>query len=504
MTNSRSSLELSDDQLASDFIDDIFSDSLKSEDHQKILELIQSENVIELKIFLKKFDFNILDSIAKDNLTNPIFYAIDNDKLQSIKALIEFFGVDEFFKQKFGPDKLNPIFYSQAIHKHNAMRVLIQSIDQQTTLEMNDSHGDNLLILAFRNFQRYEFSDPYKRYAQHNLELILKKICGDDAMLDIKLSQLAQFYESYSYLRLGYTENSYPEIPKLYFQNKKNLEDLGLSSQVKIFKEVNDKIITHRNAPLPIKAGDQDQENLYIYSSKLKNHSSYFVIHANQQNNKILAISYVDGNSTSSANMVSDLDLCYGVIKFNLPTAVSFESQDQLTDIVDNFIANASKNKMTIIFYKNLARGNIEFCNQKFSDCIQEQSLPIRPQKRGNCILKSNKVLQRFLITKLDPQISFEYPVLEGKKDGRKLFKTYKKELKDNAIAMLEDLSQTFSKDNIFENLLLNEKAKLMKRIEEKTSIKQVQSLKRKERLQSKIKSLTPLSSKSSLSCVIS
>ncbi|GDX36330.1 hypothetical protein LBMAG18_08410 [Alphaproteobacteria bacterium] len=100
MTNSRQNFEITDDQLALEFIEDIFLDSISYEDHQKILELINTQNVAELKIFLKKFDFNIFDSIAKDNLINPIFYAIDNEKLQSIKALIEFFGVDEFLKQK--------------------------------------------------------------------------------------------------------------------------------------------------------------------------------------------------------------------------------------------------------------------------------------------------------------------------------------------------------------------------------------------------------------------
>ena len=499
MTNSRQNFEITDDQLALEFIEDIFLDSISYEDHQKILELINTQNVAELKIFLKKFDFNIFDSIAKDNLINPIFYAIDNEKLQSIKALIEFFGVDEFLKQKFGSKKLNPIFYTLNKNKSNVMAVLLPYIDQQTLLNMSDISGEKLLYGAFAISRQHIFFED-----QSNIKLILKKICGDDGMLDIKLSQLALFYEVYSFLRLGYTKNSYPEFSSLFYQSKKNLEELLTSKESKIFKEVNDKIITHSDSAIPIKAGKQDQENLYIYSSKLENHSSYFVIHANQQNNKILAISYVDGNLTSSTNRVGDLDLCNGVIKYNLPKPVSFESQDQFTQIIDNFIANASKNKIIKFFYRTLASGNIEFCGQKFADCTQEQSLPIRPQKRGNCVLKSSKALQRFLVSKLDPQISFEFPIPQGKQDGRKLFKAYKKELKDVAVDLLEDLSKTLRKDDIFENFLLDEKARLMQQIEEKTSLKQVQSLKRKERMQSKIKSFTPLSPQASLSCVIS
>lgn len=495
MTNSRQNIEITDDQLALEFIQDIFLDSISYEDHKKILELIDTQNVTELKIFLKKFDFNIFDSIAKDNLINPIFYAIDNEKLQSIKALIEFFGVDEFLKQKFGSKKINPIFYTLNKNKSNVMAVMLPFVDQQTLLNMTDISDEKLLYRAFAiSGQRIFFED------QSNIKLILKKIC-DDGMLDKKLSQLALFYEVYSFLRLGYTKNSYPEFSSLFYQSKKNLEELLTSKESKIFKEVNDKIITHSDSAIPIKAVKQDQENLYIYSSKLENHSSYFVIHANQQNNKILAISYVDGNLTSSTNRVGDLDLCYGVIKYNLPTAVSFESQDQFTQIIDNFIANASKNKKTNFFYRTLASGNIDFCGQKLSDCTQEQSLPIRPQKRGNCVSKSTKILQRFLSTQLDPQISFEFPIPQGKQDGRKLFKAYKKELKDVAVDLLEDLCKKLRKDDIFENFLLDEKARLMQQIEEKTSLKQVQSLKRKET--SILKSLKPLSSKAQSSCVI-
>lgn len=72
--------------------------------------------------------------------------------------------------------------------------------------------------------------------------------------------------------------------------------------------------------------------------------------------------------------------------------------------------------------------------------------------------------------------------------------KAIKKELKDVAVDLLEDLSKTLRKDDIFENFLLDEKARLMQQIEEKTSLKSAQSLTRKERLI--FKSLKPLSSK--------
>ena len=499
MTNSRQNFEITDDQLALEFIEDIFLDSISYEDHQKILELINTQNVAELKIFLKKFDFNIFDSIAKDNLINPIFYAIDNEKLQSIKALIEFFGVDEFLKQKFGSKKLNPIFYTLNKNKSNVMAVLLPYIDQQTLLNMSDISGKKLLYRAFAISRQHIFFED-----QSNIKLILKKICGDDGMLDIKLSQLALFYEVYSFLRLGYTKNSYPEFSSLFYQSKKNLEELLTSKESKIFKEVYQKVIDHLDTTLPIKTYTQDQENLYIYSSELLYHESYFVFHVNQENNQIVAVSYIDGNTISPARIIQDLELCFAITKFNLPRAVNFESQDQLNQITGNFLVNYTKKILPKAFYKNFKTGNIEFCGQKFSDCIQEQSLPIRPQKRGNCVLKSSKALQRFLVSKLDPQISFEFPIPQGKQDGRKLFKAYKKELKDVAVDLLEDLSKTLRKDDIFENFLLDEKARLMQQIEEKTSLKQVQSLKRKERMQSKIKSFTPLSPQASLSCVIS
>lgn len=480
--------------------------SLTYQDAINFMKFVEDDNVSSLKEIIKKYGENFTKPVSYKGQYDPIFYSIYHEKILSLSLLIEVYGKDRFLRQQdyknfLSPiffsifhdktlaldlmikslgceevldlqnpqDKLTPIFFALMNSSKDSFKVLLNYYDPKNLITLCDIDDENLIFFALKKFNDFIYSIEKKKASRENLELLLKKVFGDDIDIEKKLSKLQEFYRSYCYLRLGYTFRDFPLEEYVLLNTRKELEELSISRESKIYKEISKKIIEHLDTVKPLKIDGKNPENLYIFLSNLRDHSSYFIFHTNPENNKILALSYVDGNDLMPETRFSvERKLIYGINKFILDQPVDFHGDEQLNAIIDEFIAKSSYKQIAKIFLNNLASGDIKFFDQKLVGCRQEYSIRIVEQSRGNCVLKSNKILQRYLASKLYPKMSFETQTPEDKEDGRELFKSYKKELRDIAIAELEELSKTLNPNDEFESFLLREKEILLFNVNKK------------------------------------
>lgn len=480
--------------------------SLTYQDAINFMKFIEDDNVSSLKEIIKKYGENFIKLVSYKGQYDPIFYSIYHEKILSLSLLIEVYGKDKFLQQQdyknflspiffsilhnktlaldlmiksFGyeevldsqnpQDKLTPIFFALMNSSKDSFKLLLNYYDPKNLITLSDLDDENLIIFALKKFNDYADSNPKKKVSRENLELLLKTIFGDDIDIEKKLSKLQEFYRSYCYLRLGYTFKDFPVEEYALLKIRNELEELSIFRESKIFKEISKKIIEHIDTVKPLKIEGKNPENLYIFLSNLDDHSSYFIFHANPENNKILALSYIDGNDLMPETTLSvEKKLIYGVNKFILDQPVDFYGNEQFKAIIDEFITESSYRQVAKNFLVNLASGDVKFFNQKLIECKQESSIRIVEQDRGNCVLKSNKILQRYLASKLYPKMSFETQTPEGKEDGKELFKTYKNELRDIAIAKLEEFSKTLDPKDEFESFLLREKEILLLNVNKK------------------------------------
>ena len=413
----------------------------------------------------------ILQQKCDQDILNPVLYAIYYDKYEVIELIAKFCEDDKFLLQKYGKEELKPIFFAFLNNKKEIIKNLLEKFDKRLLLDMTDKDNTNLVIYSSDLYLSYDDSDSKKIIAKECLELLLKKIFGEKISVDKKISQLMELNLRSIYLRTGYT-NKFFAISKNNFDKSKHyLEKFLTLEKIQIFKEVSEIISQHLNSFLPIQ-DQSNKENLYLYSSELALHSSYFIFHTNQENNKVLAITYLDGNWVMLSRFFDrKKNLINAITRFNLKP-VLFRDMDSFNRIIKDFIEKSSKQKSVRGFFNDIKMGNIKFCQQKLNECKQDNALIISHQKRGNCIIKSDKILQRYLASKLYPKMSFETQTPEGKEDGRKLFKNYKNELRDIAIAKLDEFSKTLNPKDEFESFLLREKEILLLNVNEKISDK--------------------------------
>jgi ankyrin repeat protein len=437
--------------------------SLKEEDlfhRTPIFYAIEREKLNALEKIIQ-YHPRVLKQEDKMGLT-PVFYAIANNKLNALEKIIQHHPEVLEQKDKMG---LTPVFYAIKKENFDALEKIIQhhpevleqeyikdftpvfyAIKKENFDVLKKIISDNPEILK-QNYNQLLYS--LKQYAEKSseknkeiLQFFFKKQIGRDLEED-EISNLGEFVKSYNFLKLFYSpamgikEDYFKPILLSFLPEETSLEDNLTKKLLKIYKK-----IAQEKSPV-IKFADKSR--LHVYNAELLDHTSYFIFHVNADN-KIIKISYCDGNNFENGNIFhnfSQMDYSYGVKTFEAKELIEFSEE-----FVKIHIKKSSKEISPKEFYhKNLNLGKI-------------RSISTKKQSRGNCTLKSINILARFLLEQQEktPLFIFDSALGVQAGDGYGPYKHLKQRMVDQAseklIECVEKLKEDFvDKVEVFEKI---------------------------------------------------
>lgn len=296
---------------------------------------------------------------------------------------------------------------TQRDDKNKSFQILRKILNKKFTKIPHD--GDNDLIELFSNKVLLE-----QLYAEKNTDVDFEIF---------KIAVLKTLVKSSS-------DNSFNKIYKQIFES---------------INEVNE--VKEDNQKKPIK--DANNNSMFIYSSGLKNHQSYFIFHVDAQN-KLTSISYCDGSSTEHSKTH-----IYGVKTFALEDPVEYSSA-----IARSFIKNNCQEKTIDEFHKKLKDKTIQTTEVKIDYAKTTYSIPTTAQKGENYTSKNTSILARFVAQKTNPQMTFELDskTKKPKGDGHNEYKKFKENLiKEASKSTLKLQEKTSKKSDNFSKYLKKE-----------------------------------------------
>ncbi len=119
----------------------------------------------------------------------------------------------------------------------------------------------------------------------------------------------------------------------------------------KIYQELFEKV--NKNQSISSK----NNEEMFIFQSKLKNHESFFIFHVNKEDGKLTSISYCDGNTIDEGRKIKDSAThINGVTTFKLNTPIDYDN-----DFAKDFINENTKDKSLGVFYDKFREKKLYF-----------------------------------------------------------------------------------------------------------------------------------------------
>jgi len=328
----------------------------------------------------------------------------------------------------------------------------VKAITEKNPLVLNQILPNEMMVITYAT-QAYlvsSGSQDEKAKRSEILTIILKKQFGENITQNDQ-SDLEELLFNKSLLNglhskldslngFNYLKNAFEKInPKNTFDN--------------VYKDLFQRV--DKNIPVEL----ADESKMYIFSSNLKEHVSFFIFHTDA-NNKLESISYCDGNyvDIESQKITNSSTHIKGITTFHLKDTIDYSEY-----FAKEFIDQNSKGKSMLDLYNKFKKSKISGVAIDFS--ITTHSIPTKIQKRGNCGFKSTSLLARFIIEKKDPRMNFDYDEKTQKPIGAG-YDEYKKfkanlikksldsvhKLKEKVCAKLDSLSQYLK--NEIENIL--------------------------------------------------
>jgi hypothetical protein len=193
---------------------------------------------------------------------------------------------------------------------------------------------------------------------------------------------------------------------------------------------------------------------MYIFSSNLKEHVSFFIFHTDA-NNKLKSISYCDGNYAhiESQKITNSSTHIRGITTFHLKDAIDYSEE-----FAKEFIDTNSKSKSMLVLYDKFEKSEISGVKIDFNKTTH--SIPTKIQKRGNCGFKSTSLLARFILEKKDSKMNFDYDKKTQKPIGAGYdeYKKFKTDLIKKSLDFVSKLKEKISKkSDLFSKYLKEE-----------------------------------------------
>ena len=257
-------------------------------------------------------------------------------------------------------------------------------------LQCKNKFNENLIIIAVK-----EIISSEDLYEKEKSEAILKLISKKQFGLDINEEQQAiivDYLKNHMLLNLMSLDR--------YSTFKKAVINI-LSEVVNSKAELQSNPISqiYRNEIKKILTGESidtsDNKHLFIYSAAVSNHASYLAFCVDKTNNKLLSITYCDGNyyyefGDKKVSMLSqslEFNRFYGVRSFEVREDIIFSNDFAIKFVEENF---KGKDFYQFKFPFKIDGRDISF--GKITHSIDTQI-----QNRGNCGFKSLNLLARFL-----------------------------------------------------------------------------------------------------------
>jgi len=224
------------------------------------------------------------------------------------------------------------------------------------------------------------------------------------------------------------------------------------------------KICHEKDSEITFFNQNGEQKSLHIYNPKIKHHSSYFIFHVDE-NNKLTAITYCDGNPICDDREI-DSNYINGAITYEFKILIDFSKK-----WVKNFIDHTFKEKDVDDFYedfddlidifkimiddfvtKNFNERDANVLRKKITegDFIKTTySIPIKEQRRVNCTFKSINVLARFLLEQQQQKTIFGFDFINSQPNGigHEAYKNVKERMVENATENLILSAKKLGKD---------------------------------------------------------
>lgn len=291
-------------------------------------------NKIDCLKLLLEIEDCLLDSKNNEN-HNPIFYAISEDNAEAVKAILEI-DLSELSRDH-ETDNINPLLFAVSNSKPMSLEVLLSFCkDIDLSKQLNSENYKNIFFKAIKKYFEFEY-DKINPKPLIILNQLYKKIFdGDTELTENQRDNIKVYFENFMLINLsvigdlGSKEKFLRKLlVKEIFQSESS--DSFLQS---LQSEIN-PIINSIKKPFLAK-----DKKLYIFDSDLTDHSSFFIFHTDLDN-KIEAISYIDGSQDIS-NQNSD-GYVYGAKTFRLKEKINFDH-----DLLEDFMDQINK-KMPII-----------------------------------------------------------------------------------------------------------------------------------------------------------
>ena len=338
-----------------------------------------------------------------------------------------------------------------AIEKNNFEVIsAIIDINPQILKQENES-GETPIMFNILMF----YKEP-SEHCKNTLKIISQKQFGRDLATE-EINNIIDFVENFNFLKLfygdlgqGFSKGQLEKILPSFLPKKEDLPDGLIKNLVEIYEK-----ITQKEAPeIKLQDGDEKNKSLHIYKSGLRGHRAYFIFHVDDDH--LTKISYCDGNKVCDDQKIGNTFYINGAIILELKVPLSLKRESIGLDkdqYFQNFVEKTSQEKDYEVFYKEFAKileeqkiDEIEFLSITYS-------IPTKEQRRGNCAIKSMRLLTRYILEMIyeSKLFTFDSTTLEHGGEGYQPHKELKQEIVNNATEKLIESVKKIEKDFIGE-----------------------------------------------------
>lgn len=392
-----------------------------------IFHAIRSGNLKIVKAIIKK-----APSVLKwedSDWNTPIVYAIKWGKLKIVEAIFE---EDRSVLEQKDPDGMTPIFHAILFKNPEIVEAIIKK--DLSVLRVKDSNAVTPISLAAGMSIRFSSRDKENK-ASKVLQTILK--CRFPGHINKGIEE--DFKDLFSKTMLVKGIYSKEEVPFDFECLEKAFDKITPENTFKkIYQELFEKV--NKNQSISSK----NNEEMFIFQSKLKNHESFFIFHVNKEDSKLTSISYCDGNKIDEGGKIEGSTThINGVTTFKLNTPIDYDN-----DFAKNFINENTQDKSLGVFYDKFREKKLYFKGSHIEFSEITHSIPTRVQIRDNCVFKSSSVLARKISEQQNPEnmvYGFDPKTQEPTGNGHHEYKEFKANLTENAIVSLIETKEKIS-----------------------------------------------------------
>jgi hypothetical protein len=413
-------------------------------------------------------DSESLKAIIKDNKEvlkeandekNLIYYSIFHKNLEALQILVDADrkNLEEIegwvsALERENENKETPFFLALSHGNLEALKIIIDGNPE--VLKQNDQYNSSPFQYIL---QKYDINPSEKN--KDILKVIFKKQFNRD-LEDNELKKIVDFTQTLNFLKLfyndsglGFFQNQLEKTLSPLLPKKEDLSD-GLKKDL---VEIYEHIVRSETPVIDFQLGEPKDKSLVIYDAQLSGHRAYFIFHFDKDT--LTKISYCDGNNVCEPQKIGNTGYINGVTTFELKEPQSFGDTSERDAFLINFITNTSYEKNITTFYnKEFTKEELEqekIGGIKFSKITC--SIPAKIQSRGNCSMKSLRLLSCYVLETMKGKELFSFDQDTSKRGGEAYedHKELKQEIVDNAAQQLIEYSKKMERDVFFEGKFL-------------------------------------------------